>query len=155
MSQLEKAFSYDTNGNPVMVIYKAQHVTKTFSLERKKVEGYVIDINDIWMFSRDHYPAPVKCFLGYDAKGTPITDYRKLTYDEAMMAKCAELCHQFNLGLVTSRKMADIASMIEEGIDQLVSMPPQAPPEKHVVGEAKITMRAKDGGKMEKTVDVT
>ena len=154
MAQLEKAFSYDTTGNPVLVIYKRPAVTKTFNTERQKVEGYVIDFNDIWMFSRDHYPALVRCFMGFESNGMPIADYRKLTYDEAMMAKCAELCHQFDLGMVTVQKMADIASMIEEGIDELVSMPPQTPPEKHAIGEAKVTMRDKDGS-VEKIFDVS
>lgn len=153
MSQLEKAFSWDENGNPVLVIYKLAPVTKTFSLNRQKVEGYVIDLNDIWMFSRDHYPAEVPCFFGFDAVGLPMTGYKTLTYDQAMFAKCEELCHQFELGVITSSKMADIASMIEEGIDELVSIRPKLPAEKHSIGEVEVTLKDKDGS-IEKTIPI-
>lgn len=155
MGDLTRSFSYDQNGSPVMVIYKKMHPKTTFSLSKKKVEGYVIDINDIWMYSRGHYPANVRCFYGFDAKGQPMVGEEFLTYDQAMFKKCEELCHQFDLGLITSKKMAEIASMIEDGIDELLQLPPQKLPEKHVIGEAKVTMKDKDGGKIEKIVDVT
>lgn len=156
MGDLTRAFSYDQFNNPVMVIFKKQIKPSTaFSLDKKKVEGYLIDLNDIWMYSRDHYPATVRVFYGYDAKGVPQTGFENLTYDQAMFAKCEELCHQFDLGVITSRKMAEIASMIEEGIDELVAMPPQREPEKHVIGEAKITVEDSDSGGFKKTVDIT
>ena len=152
MSQLERAFSHDENGNPVMVIYKRKPVSKTFRLERQQVEGYIVDLNDAFMFSRDHYPAKVPCFFGFDSYGRPVVRNLTLTYDQAMFKKCAEFCHQFELGLITSKKMADIASMIEDGISELLSMPPQLPPEKHTIGEAKVVIRDKDGS-VEKTID--
>lgn len=125
MSELDRAYTYDNEGQPVMVIYKSKAPVTTFRLEIPKVEGYVIPLDDAWMFSRDHYPALVPVFYGYDKQGNAMTGDKVLTYDQAMFAKCEELCHRFDLGLITSRKMAEIASLIEDGIDELVKMPPQ------------------------------
>lgn len=155
MSELKRAFSWDAEGKPVMVIYKEQTQRTTYHAKRREIEGYVIDLNDAHLFSRDHYPTIVKCFYGFNSAGVPIVADQQLTYDEAMFAKCSELCHQFDLGLVTSRKMADIASLIEEGIDELVKMPPHAEREKYAIGEAKITITGNDGGKVEKIIDIT
>lgn len=138
MSDLDRSFSHDENGNPVMVIFKKMHAKTTFSLDKKKVEGYVIDLNDAYMFSRDHYPAPCRVFYGFDAKGQPMTGMKILTYDQAMFAKCEEFCHQFDLGVITSKKMADIASLIEDGIDELIGMEPKQARERHEIGEATI-----------------
>lgn len=154
MSELTRTFAWDEKGRPVMVIFKKQRPRVTYHAERRQVEGYVIDLNDAYMYSRDHYPAMVPCFYGYDGAGDPMIDRTVLTYDEAMFAKCAELCYQFGLGLVTSRKMAEIASLIEGGIDELAGMPPRPEAEKQVVGEARITLTGQDGSKIEKTIDV-
>ena len=128
MSDLERAFTYDTEGNPAMLIYKKPSPVHTFRLEKPTIEAYAIPLDDAWMFSRDHYNprALVKVFHGFNVAGQPVHGEANLTYDEAMFAKCEELCHQFSLGLITSRKMAEIASLIEDGIDDLVKMPPQA-----------------------------
>ena len=128
MSDLERAFTYDTEGSPVMLIYKKPSPVPTFRLEKPTIEAYAIPLDDAWMFSRDHYNprALVKVFYGLDTLGRPAHGEANLTYDEAMFAKCEELCHQFDLGLITVRKMAEIASIIEDGIDDLVKMPPQA-----------------------------
>lgn len=129
MSDLERAFTYDAEGSPVMLIYKEPSQAPSFRIEKRPtIEAYAIPLDDAWMFSRDHYNprALVKVFYGYNIVGQPMHGEANLTYDEAMFAKCEELCHQFDLGLITSRKMAEIASLIEDGIDNLVKMPPQA-----------------------------
>lgn len=128
MSDLERALTYDTDGNPVMLIYKKPPPAPAFRLEKPAIEAYGIPLADAWMFSRDHYNplALVKVFHSFDSFGRPMHGEAHLTYDEAMFAKCNELCHQFDLGLITSQKMAEIASLIEDGIDDLVKMPPQA-----------------------------
>ena len=128
MSDLERALTYDTEGSPVMLIYKKPSPVPAFRLEKPTIEAYAIPLDDAWMFSRDHYNprALVRVFHGFDVAGQPIDGEANLTYHEAMFAKCNELCHQFDLGLITSRKMAEIASLIEDGIDDLVKMPPQA-----------------------------
>ena len=156
MAELERAYSYDENGQPVMVIYKKRPPVKTFRLKMPKVEAYIIPLDDVWMFSRDHYPALVRVFYGFDQQGNPIHGEKVLTYEQAMYAKCDELCQQFDLGLVTSRKMADIASMIEDGIDELVRMKPQRT-EKIVVGEVNLTLRdpKSAAGKIEATTELT
>lgn len=155
MADLSRAFSWNEEDQPVMVIYKKQPMTQTVGPIKKKIEGYVIELNDVFMYSRDHYPATVPCFWGYDSRGAPIVGYKTLTYDEAMFAKCSELCHQFSLGLVTSQKMAEIASLIEEGIGDLLAMSPRKELKNPVVGEMKITIKGSGGGKVEKTVDIT
>ena len=128
MSDLERALTYDTDGNPVMLIYKKPSPAPAFRLEKPTIEAYGIPLDDAWMFSRDHYNPRtlVRVFHGFNIFGKPIHGEANLTYDEAMFAKCNELCHQFDLGLITSKKMAEIASLIEDGIDDLVKMPPQA-----------------------------
>lgn len=156
MSELAITYSYDDNRQPVIVIYKKQPSVKTFRLKTPKVEGYVIPLDDAWMFARDKFPALVRVFYGYK-NGVPIHGEKILTYDQAMFAKCEELCHQFDLGLITSRKMADIASMIEDGIDELVKMEPQKT-ERVVVGEAKLMFRDPknpNSGKMETITELT
>lgn len=127
MSDLERAFTYDTEGSPVMLIYKKPSPAPAFRLEKPAIEAYAIPLDDAWMFSRDHYNprALVRVFHGLNILGQPLHGEANLTYDEAMFAKCNELCHQFDLGLITSQKMAEIASLIEDGIDDLVKMPPQ------------------------------
>lgn len=149
MSELERAFSYDDEGRPVMVIYKKRPPVKTFRLKTPKVEAYIIPLDDVWMFSRDHYPALVRVFYGYNQQGNAIHDETVLTYEQAMYAKCDELCQQFDLGLVTSRKMANIAGMIEDGIDELVKMPPQKT-EAVSLGQVKF-----NAGSGERTIEMT
>jgi len=150
MAELERAYSYDEKGQPVMVIYKKRPPVKTFRLKIPKVEAYIIPLDDAFMFSHDHYPALVRVFYGYDQAGNAMHGEKVLTYDQAMFAKCEELCHQFDLGLITSRKMADIASMIEDGIDELVKMPPQTT-EAVVLGQVKFN----DGNGGERTIEMT
>jgi len=131
------------------VIYKKRPPVKTFRLKTPKVEAYIIPLDDIWMFRRDHYPALVRVFYGFDQQGKAIHGEKVLTYEQAMYAKCEELCHQFDLGLITSRRMASIASMIEDGIDELLKMSPQKT--KPVsLGQVKFS-----DGNSEKTVEIT
>ena len=152
MSVLARAFSYNNEGQPVMVIYKKIHPKTTFTMEKRQVEGYVIELNDAFMFSRDHYPAAVPVFYGFNSHGQPVTSVKVLTYDEAMFAKCEEFCIQFDLGVITSRKMAEIASMIEDGIDDLVGMAPKQERERHEIGEA--TIIDNSGQMPDKTVSI-
>lgn len=149
MSELEKAYSYDDDGQPVMVIYKKQSPVTTFRLKVPKVEGYIIPLDDAWMFARDKYPALVRVFYGYNQRGNAMHGEKVLTYEQAMYAKCEELCHQFNLGLITSRRMADIASLIEDGIDELIKMPPQKT-EAVSLGQVKF-----NAGSGERTIEMT
>lgn len=125
MSDLTTAFSYDVEGEPVMLIYKKQPVITTFRLEKPAIEAYVIPLSDAYMFSSEHYPMVVRVFYGIDAFGRPVHGEKVLNFDEAMMAKCNELCLQFDLGLVTTQKMGEIAGLIEDGLEELLKMPPQ------------------------------
>ena len=128
MSDLTRSFTYDVEGEPVMLLYKKQPPVKTFRLETPSVYAYTIPLSDAYMFSSEHFPMLVRVFYGYDSAGLPMTDEKVLTFDQAMMAKCNELCIRFDLGLVTTQKMGEIAGLIEDGLSELIAMPPQ--PEK-------------------------
>lgn len=41
---------------------------------------------------------------------------------------CEDICKRYNLGLITKEKMASIATVIEEGIDDLIAAPPREKP---------------------------
>ena len=41
---------------------------------------------------------------------------------------CEDICKRYNLGLITKEKMASIATVIEEGIEELLAAPPREKP---------------------------
>lgn len=41
---------------------------------------------------------------------------------------CEDICKRYNLGLITKEKMASIATVIEEGIEDLKAAPPREKP---------------------------
>lgn len=59
-----------------------------------------------WLYSFDHNP----------------------NFDQFMWWACENICQQFNLGLITSQKMGEIASVIEEGITDLLAAKPMPRP---------------------------
>jgi hypothetical protein len=65
-----------------------------------------------------------------------------------MMAKCLDLFELFDLGVPTSRQLAEVAWLIQDSIDRLKDMPPYHEPKK-AVAEAKMTI---DGTKVEAEV---
>lgn len=125
MSKLLRTYSYDDEGSPVMVIYKKTPRVTTFRLKIPTVEAYIIPLSDAWMYSRACYPALVRVFYGFGSAGEPLHGEEVLSFEQAMYARCNELCIQFDLGLITAQRMAQIASMIEDGISDLLAMPPQ------------------------------
>lgn len=49
-------------------------------------------------------------------------------FDKFMWWACENICKQFNLGLITAQKMGEIASVIEEGITDLLAAKPRPKP---------------------------
>jgi hypothetical protein len=67
--------------------------------------NFAIRQEDIWMYTPDKNP----------------------NFDIWMYQVCAFVVEKFGLGVVTSRRMAEIASTIEDGIDDLLNAPPEPP----------------------------
>jgi hypothetical protein len=101
MSQFIRKFSYDTDGNPVMEI-------------RRKVqpEGrvYQIDMENLWVFSEEHNHA-----FEISMTNVCIDIYRHLEVGDFML-----LSHK-----ARAQVMGDIATVIQEGIEEFLSMPPE------------------------------
>ena len=49
------------------------------------------------------------------------------TFEQHMMRICAKIMARFDLGEPNTRKMAEIAAVIQSRIDDLLQMPPMAP----------------------------
>lgn len=91
---------------------------------------YVIMLDQIWIYSEDHYD---KLHAGMPE-----------TYESYMLHKCFDLYELFDLGIPDSRKMAQVAWLIQDSIDQLLKVPPYEQKER-VLGEAELTI---DGQKI-------
>jgi len=153
MAELQRALSYDQDGQPVMVIFKKKAPVLTFSVEKKTIESYIIEQKDAWMYSRDHYPAKIPIFHGWKKRGlldvngnqqtVPDVTERVVSFDYAMRLKANELCYQFELGEATTQRFAQIISLIEDGLGDLIAMPPQKTEDK-VFGEIKLSSQGQD-----------
>ena len=64
---------------------------------------FAIRVNDLWQYSYDHNE----------------------NFDRNMYWLCSAIMDRFGLGIVTSQKMAEIATVIEDGIDDLLKAPPK------------------------------
>lgn len=96
MSEVIRTFGWMNDGEPAMAIRRR--------IDPEGCTPVVIRLQDIWMFSEDHNP----------------------DFNQTMFNLAANCCEIFGLGLITTQKMAGIATVIEEGIDELVKMPPRA-----------------------------
>ena len=86
---------------------------------------YIITLEQIWIYSEDHYE---KLHAGMPE-----------TYESFMLHKCFDLYELFDLGIPDSRKMAQLAWLIQDSIDRLLKVPPYSQ-RKKVVGEAVATI---------------
>jgi len=136
--ELMREIQYDTDGEPMLVLRRKRLFNSTIILQPGTQQVYAIRLNDAWQFSEDHYPAMTDCLLGFDRSGYPVMERRWLQFDQFMFFKTMELCEVFGLGEPTSRRMANIATLIQEGIDDLIKTKPQ---QKAMVsiGEIKLT----------------
>lgn len=96
---------------------------------------YLIPLDQIWLFSEDHYEQ--------------VADHLPPDYESFMFAKGLDLYELFDLGVPDSRKLAEVAWLIQDSIDQLMKMPPPEVQRK-VVGEATANI-----GGQEFTTEVT
>jgi len=69
------------------------------------VANFAIRLDDLWMYAADKNPH----------------------FDRWMYHVTGEIYKMFNLGIVTSQKMAEIAGVVEDGIDDLLKAPPEPP----------------------------
>lgn len=107
------------NKKPAIVL-KAKHPRGS-----NKDKRYLIPLDQIWVFSEDHYEK--------------INENMPNEFEDYMLAKCMDLYELFDLGTPDSRKLAEVAWLIQDSIDQLMKMPPLETKRK-VVAEAEATI---------------
>lgn len=122
MANVVREIKHDDDEKPVLILRKKTQPTNVIKLIQPGIKSFAIRLQDIWMYSEEHNP-----------------DFEKWMFDCT-----AFLCDLFDLGLPTSRKMAEIATVIQEGIDDLINMPPPMQKVK-IVGEAEYTIKALHG----------
>jgi len=91
------------------------------SRSANKDKRYLILLDQIWMYSEDHYEQLTK-------KMPP-------TYESFMLHKCLDLYELFDLGTPNTRQLAEVAWLIQDSIDQLMKLPPYEA-RRRVVAEA-------------------
>jgi len=141
MADLIRSFGYDDDtGLPVMIIRKNTPTLKTYRFGARVPVSYCIKLNDAWMYSEKHNRHGS---MGFDEDGIlkPIPNFMQI-----MMKTCIDIHQLFNLGSIEKRqkqKFKKIASFVEDGLDELVKMPPQ--PKKLVtVGEYEMITEARN-----------
>jgi hypothetical protein len=122
MADIIREIKHDQNEEPVLILRKKPTVTGTFKIEQPGIKSLAIRLQDIWMYSEEYNP----------------------DFEQYMFGCTMFLCDLFGLGLATPRKMAEIATVIQEGIDDLVKLPP---PKQQIktVGECDYHIRAIHG----------
>jgi len=103
MADIVREIKHDTDGKPILILRKKGYPTNTFRLIEAPIKSFAIRMDDIWQYSEEHND----------------------NFEAYMFACTMFLCELFDLGLATPRKMAEIATVIQEGIDDLVNIPPQ------------------------------
>lgn len=106
MAEITREISYDNEDQPTMILRP-----KVSSTNSQPV-SFVVRMCDLWKYSESHNPG----------------------FEKYMFHVCSQIYTLFNLGVLTSKKLARIAWTIQDGIDDMMSArPPQR--EKVVVGE--------------------
>lgn len=67
--------------------------------------NFAIRLDDLWMYTPDKNPR----------------------FDKWMYHVVSAIYRMFNLGIITSQRMAEVATVIEDGIDELLKAPPEPP----------------------------
>lgn len=98
MADVKRWIAYTDDGKPWLFI------APKVNPEKYVPTGFHQD--SAWMYSFDHNPQ----------------------FDRFMYRACGDICARYNLGLITSQKMGEIASVIEEGITELLAAPPREKP---------------------------
>lgn len=95
MAEVKRWIDYADDGQPWLFI------APKVNPERYIPTGFAQ--GSAWLYSFDHNP----------------------DFDKFMWRACGDICARYNLGLITSQKMGSIASVIEEGITELLAAPPR------------------------------
>lgn len=95
MAEVKRWIDYADDGQPWLFI------APKVNPERYIPTGFAQ--GSAWLYSFDHNP----------------------DFDKFMWRACGDICSRYNLGLITSQKMGSIASVIEEGITELLAAPPR------------------------------
>jgi len=123
MADLVANLAYDDDETPIIKITKKTHPTGTIKLIQPREKYFAIRLDTkFWRFVED----------------------KNEDFDEWMFGCTRDLCIIFDLGKPNSRKMSQIAHIIEQKIDDLVNMPPPQQ-EIKVVGEAEFLIKALHG----------
>lgn len=67
--------------------------------------NFAIRLDDLWRYTPDKNPH----------------------FDRCMYQAVSGIYRMFNLGIMTSQRMAEVATVIEDGIDELIKAPPEPP----------------------------
>jgi hypothetical protein len=59
----------------------------------------------------------------------------RYTEPEYMLRQCVRIVELFDLGTISTQRLARIAAFIEDGLDELVKMPPEPKEAPRVIGE--------------------
>lgn len=118
----ERKIGYDKEGDAVMLI------TPTYLRSTPPVE-FAIRQRDAWIYSEEHNPL----------------------FEKAMMELCLKIHEFYQLGIITPQRLSIIATVIQEGLDDLVQAKPAAEKGGQVIGEVTMT----DGAGRKSTRDLT
>jgi hypothetical protein len=106
LAEITREISYDDEDQPIMILRP-----KVPSTNSRPV-SFAIRMSDLWKYSESHNP----------------------NFEKYMFHICTQIYMLFNLGVLTSPKLARIAWVIQGGIDDMLgAQPPQR--KKEVVGE--------------------
>ena len=130
MAEVIRQMTWDEKGDPMMILRKKRQALTTVKSDRKSHPSFAIQMNDIWMFSQDHNPNFI-VWMG----------------QSAML-----ICEVLQLGISTTSRMSAIATIIEEGIDDLIKMKPRQEINK-TVGEVTTRIGKGEDGYIEFTQD--
>ena len=67
--------------------------------------NFAIRLEDLWLYTPDKNP----------------------NFDKWMYLVVGKIYEMFNLGIVSSQRMAEVATVIEDGISELIKAPPEPP----------------------------
>lgn len=117
MAEIQYRISHDNEGQPVMLLF-----------HRLRPDGPkgLIPLRDAWRFSEDHNP-----FFEDQIAAVTIAAHHHIYGHEA---------HLYPSKHSMARKMAEIATTIENGLDALLNARPETPDPGRVVGEGKASI---------------
>lgn len=116
MAEIGRRFSYDEEGKPLMVLFrKIEPQGKAFGIRQA----------DAWKFSEEHNALFISSMSDLVQQAYPHLGFRVHAGGE-----------------VYKRRLSEMAAVVQEGIDELIDMPPmpRQPGDDMVVGEGIMTV---------------